>query len=88
MKAKLFSTDAINETGLCHFCFETDFKEASTLGSFQGGEVFFIVHDDARKAIFDLINAVERYVRQDCSRSTLIWKKEHLKRLLENENDA
>lgn len=41
-----------------------------------------------RKATLDLINAVERYVRQDCSRSTLIWKKEHLKRLLENENDA
>jgi len=41
-----------------------------------------------RKATLDLINAVERYVRQDCSRSTLIWKKEHLKRLIEDESDA
>ena len=30
-----------------------------------------------------LVDSVEKYVRQETSRSTLIWKKEYLKRLLE-----
>lgn len=39
--------------------------------------------DAVKKATLELIEAVEKYVRQECSRSTLIWKKEKLKRLLE-----
>jgi len=39
--------------------------------------------DAVKKATLDLIDCIEKYVRQDCSRSTLIWKKEKLKRLLE-----
>ena len=39
--------------------------------------------DAINKATWDLIDAVERYVRQECSRSTLISKKELLKRLIE-----
>ena len=35
------------------------------------------------EAALDLIEAVEKYVRQETSRSTLIWKKEKLKRLIE-----
>ena len=45
----------------------------------DGEDVIYIRSDLA----LELINAVERYVRQDCSRSTLIWKKEKLKRLIE-----
>lgn len=36
-----------------------------------------------RAVAADLIEAVEKYVRQECSRSTLIWRKEHLKRLID-----
>lgn len=36
-----------------------------------------------QKAVLDLIDAVEKYVRQEISRSALIWRKERLKRLLE-----
>ena len=43
--------------------------------------------DAIKKATWDLIDAVERYVRQDCSRSTLISRKEYLKRLMENETN-
>lgn len=43
--------------------------------------------DELQKAIqeaaWKLIDCVEKYVRQEISRSTLIWKKEYLKRLLE-----
>ena len=35
------------------------------------------------EAALDLIEAVEKYVRQETSRSTLIWRKEKFKRLLE-----
>jgi len=38
---------------------------------------------DITEAALDLIDAVEKYVRQDCSRSNLIWSKERLKRLIE-----
>ncbi len=38
---------------------------------------------DIYEAALDLIDAVEKYVRQDCSRSNLIWSKERLKRLIE-----
>lgn len=36
--------------------------------------------DAIKKATLDLIDAVERYVRQECSRSTLISRKEFLKK--------
>ena len=39
--------------------------------------------DKIREATLDLIGCVEQYIRQETSRSTLIWKKEKLKRLLE-----
>ena len=39
--------------------------------------------DAVKKATWDLIDAVERYVRQECTRSTLISRKEFLKRLIE-----
>lgn len=39
--------------------------------------------DAVQKATLDLIDAVEKYVRQEISRSALIWRKERLKRLLE-----
>lgn len=35
------------------------------------------------EAALVLVDSVEKYVRQETSRSTLIWKKEYLKRLLE-----
>ena len=35
------------------------------------------------KEAVDLVDCVEKYVRQETSRSTLIWKKEKLKTLLE-----
>lgn len=38
---------------------------------------------DIYEAALDLIDAVEKYVRQETDRSTLIWRKEKLKRLLE-----
>ena len=38
---------------------------------------------DIYEAALDLVDAVEKYVRQETSRSTLIWKKEKLKTLLE-----
>ena len=38
---------------------------------------------DIYDAALDLVAAVERYIKQSCSRSDLIWKKEKLKRLLE-----
>lgn len=38
---------------------------------------------DIYEAALDLIEAVEKYIKQECSRSTLICKKEKLKRLLE-----
>lgn len=34
------------------------------------------------EATRDLIDAVEKYVRQECSRSNLIWTKERLKRMM------
>lgn len=37
---------------------------------------------DIYDAALDLVKCVEKYIRQETSRSTLIWKKEHLKRLL------
>lgn len=37
---------------------------------------------DIYEAALDLVDAVEKYVRQETSRSTLIWKKEKLKRLI------
>jgi len=40
-----------------------------------------------QEATWKLIDCVERYVRQECSRSTLLSRKEHLKRLMENEED-
>jgi len=40
-----------------------------------------------REATWKLIDCVERYVRQECSRSTLISRKEYLKRLMENETN-
>lgn len=39
---------------------------------------------DIYEAALDLIEAVEKYIRQEMSRSTLIWRKEHLKRLIED----
>lgn len=39
--------------------------------------------DAVKKAALDLVECVEKYIRQETSRSTLIWKKEYLKRLLE-----
>ena len=38
---------------------------------------------DIYKAALDLVECVEKYVRQETNRSTLIWRKEKLKRLLE-----
>ena len=38
---------------------------------------------DIYDAALDLVECVEKYVRQETSRSTLIWKKEKLKKLLE-----
>lgn len=38
---------------------------------------------DIYEAALDLVECVEKYVRQDCSRSNLIWSKERLKRLIE-----
>lgn len=38
---------------------------------------------DIYDAALDLIDCVEKYVRQETSRATLIWKKEKLKRLIE-----
>lgn len=38
---------------------------------------------DIYEAALDLVDAVEKYVRQDTDRSTLIWRKERLKRLIE-----
>ena len=35
------------------------------------------------KAAFDLVDAVERYMRQECLRSELMMKKETLKKLIE-----
>ena len=46
-------------------------------------DVCYVRKDALIENALDLINAVEKYVRQDCSRSTLIWKKEKLKRLIE-----
>ena len=40
--------------------------------------------DAVKKATLDLIDCVEKYVRQETSRSALIWKKEKLKKLLES----
>ena len=40
-----------------------------------------------QEATWKLIDCVERYVRQDCSRSTLLSRKEFLKRLMENETN-
>ena len=41
-------------------------------------------HTEAiKRAAKVLVDSVEKYVRQETSRSTLIWKKEYLKRLLE-----
>ena len=37
---------------------------------------------DIYEAALDLIEAVEKYVRQECSRSNLIWTKERLKRMM------
>ena len=39
--------------------------------------------DAVKKATLELVEAVEKYVRQECTRSVLIWRKEKLKRLLE-----
>ena len=39
--------------------------------------------DAIKKATWDLIDAVERYVRQDCLRSELLSRKDNLKKLLE-----
>ena len=38
---------------------------------------------DIYKAALDLVECVEKYIQQEANRSTLIWKKEKLKRLLE-----
>lgn len=38
---------------------------------------------DIYEVALDLVECVEKYIRQEASRSTLIWKKEKLKRLLE-----
>jgi hypothetical protein len=46
MIAKLFATGGSTETDLAHFSFEATFKEAATLGTFSGGEDFFIVKAD------------------------------------------
>lgn len=39
--------------------------------------------DAVKRATRDLIDAVEKYVRQECSRSTLLAMKDNLKKLLE-----
>lgn len=39
--------------------------------------------DAVKKATLDLIDAVERYVRQECLRSELLARKDNLKKLLE-----
>ena len=39
--------------------------------------------DKFLEATLDLIEAVEKYVRQECSRSTLLSMKDNLKKLLE-----
>lgn len=46
MIAKLFATGGSTETDLAQFSFEATFKEAATLGTFSGGEDFFIVKAD------------------------------------------
>ena len=38
---------------------------------------------DVYEAAFDLVDAVERYVRQECSRADLIGKKNKLKKAIE-----
>ena len=38
---------------------------------------------DIYEAALDLVDAVEKYVRQDASRSTLLAKKDKLKKLIE-----
>lgn len=40
--------------------------------------------DAVKKAALDLIDCVEKYVRQETSRSTLVAKKNKLKKLLES----
>ena len=39
--------------------------------------------DAIKKAALDLVECVEKYVRQECSRSTLLSMKDNLKKLLE-----
>ena len=39
---------------------------------------------EINEATWDLIDAVEKYVRQEISRSSLIWRKERLKRLFKS----
>ena len=43
--------------------------------------------DELQKAIWDLINAVEKYVKQECYRGTLLSRKDNLKKLLENKEE-
>ena len=45
----------------------------------DGEDVTYIRGD----LVLELINAVERYVRQECSRSTLLAKKDKLKQLID-----
>ena len=40
------------------------------------------IQDPVRAAAYDLVDAVERYMRQECLRSELMMKKETLKSLL------
>lgn len=40
------------------------------------------IQDPIRAAAFDLVDAVERYMRQECLRSELAMKKDKLKELL------
>ena len=49
----------------------------------EQGELLFGTLQDVYEAALDLVEAVEKYVRQECSRADLIGKKNKLKKLIE-----
>lgn len=57
MIAKLYAIEGNTETDLTKFSFEATFKEAATLGTFSGGEDFFIVKAD--KYVGTIVGRIE-----------------------------
>lgn len=43
------------------------------------------IQDPIKEAALNLVDAVERYMRQECLRSELLNTKEHLKKLIGND---